>query len=357
MDAKEIGQTRLINQFIVNSTISDPAELVNRMGAIQAQDYGMSKWAVGIRTPDSTDKSVEAAIVNGSILRTHALRPTWHWVSSKDIDWILELSASQIIPTLKSRHKELELDQKTFSKSFRIMEKILENGNHQTRQEIMSELNKQKVNTDGQRSAHIMLMAELHKVVCSGALKGKQQTYALLSEISPKRIELKREEAIGKLIKLYFTTRGPATIQDFCWWSGLSITESKSALEHFKSQLFSFNQKSIIYWMGSPSNSILKAANSVLFLPAFDEFIISYKDRSASLPEDKVKHAISSNGLFRPMLVSEGQVIGIWKKSTLKDKTIIEIDLFNSNFKKVIKDHNFGLEKFLDHKTEISFVK
>jgi hypothetical protein len=357
MEPKEIGQTRLMNQFIIDSTISDPAKLVSRMGALQAQDYNMSKWALGIRTKGSTNQIIEKAITEGSILRTHALRPTWHLVSSNDIHWILDLSAPQILPSLKSRHRELELDEKIFSKSFKIIEKILSNRIHFTRDEIMNELNRHKIVAEGQRAAHIMLMAELNKIVCSGSLKGKNQTYALLSEVVPKPIKLTREEAIDQLINIYFTTRGPASVSDFCWWSGLSITETKKALEQCKSKLFSFNQNSITYWTGKNFNSHQKIKDTILFLPAFDEFIICYKDRSAILPEDKVKHAISSNGLFRPVVVQEGQVIGIWKMLTSKNKNVIEIDLFNAKFKKAIKELDLKIDKFLNQKIEITFRK
>lgn len=138
-----LTELRLRNQKIKNSGFDTAKEIVSWMGAMQAQDFNMAKLAVGIRTHDSSESDIDAAIDNGEIIRTHALRPTWHFVSADDVYWILELTAPQIISSMKSRDRVLELDDKTYMKSFSIIEKTFKKNPFITRQELRMRLKKQ----------------------------------------------------------------------------------------------------------------------------------------------------------------------------------------------------------------------
>lgn len=298
------------------------------MGAMQAQDYSMVKWAIGLRLPNSTDRVIEAAINNGEIIRTHLLRPTWHLVSAKDIYWMLELTAPQIKATLKSRHKELGLSQTIITKSNTVIKQALRDGKHLTRYELVAELEKNGIMTNENRASHLLVQAELDGIVCSGATKGKNQTYALLEERVPKTKSLSKEKALAKLAGQYFASHCPATLEDFIWWSGLSVSDAKQALEIAKSVLISKQIGSSIYWSTNLASISKKDEEDAHLLPAFDEFIISYKDRSASLPYKNYNKAVSDNGIFRPVIVVNGQVIGIWKRTIKKDKVIVETDFF-----------------------------
>jgi hypothetical protein len=320
---------RLISQQISGTRFQTVKEIVGWMGAIQAQDYSMSKWAIGTRLPNSTEEIIDTAIDNGDILRTHLLRPTWHFVSSDDIYWMLELAAPQIKASLKSRHKELELSEAICNRSNTLIEKALSRGNHLTREEILTELKKAKISLDNNRASHLLLRAELDQLICSGSTKANKKTYALLEERVPKGKPITRNEGLALLAQKYFSSHGPATLQDFVWWSGLSVADSKQALEMVKNNFTSETIKSRVYWF-SPSLPISKTNNhSLCLLPAFDEFIISYKDRIATLSDDDHKKSISNNGIFRPVIVWKGQVIGIWKRTSLKDKIFVEAEFFN----------------------------
>jgi hypothetical protein len=182
MDFKSISQTRLACQQIAGTNFTTPKEIVSWMGAMQAQDYNMAKWAIGVRLPGSTDAAIEDAFNKGTILRTHVLRPTWHFVSADDIYWMLALCAPHMNVSMKSRHKQLGLDEKIFAKSNSIIQKALEPGKHLTRPEIMSELNKNNIETQDLKSSHLMFHAELTGIVCSGNMRGKEHTYALLEK-------------------------------------------------------------------------------------------------------------------------------------------------------------------------------
>ena len=325
MNLKDIASLRLINQQIAGTKFKSAKEIVAWMGAMQAQDSAMVKWAVGVRLPGSTEQSIMAAMDTGEIIRTHVLRPTWHLISADDLRWILDLTAPQIKKSLKARHMELGLTETVLSKSRKVMEKTLRDGNHSTREELISEFNKVNIATDENRASHIFMSAELDGLICSGRIKGGQQTFSLLDEWVPPIRLPGRDEALVSLAKRYFSSHGPAALDDFDWWSGLSAGDAKRALEMAKPGLSSAAVDSKTYWFAEANAG---AKDSAYLLPAFDEFIISYKDRSATITFENHKRAVSSNGIFHPTVVADGETLGTWKRALTKDKAIVEIKYF-----------------------------
>ena len=356
-DKLTIARQRLHRQQISYSKFRSPHEVAEWLGAMQGQDYNMAKWAIGVRLPGSTDKAIEEALAKGKILRTHLLRPTWHLVSADDIHWMLELTAPHIKPLLKSRHAELGLTQAIINKSYGVLEKALTSGNHLTRDEIIGALGKAKLHINSSQAYHLLLRAELDGIICSGAMKEKEQTYALLAERAPKKKILGRDEALSELARRYFTSRGPATLHDFVWWSGLPVADAKKSLEMTKGDIASEQIGSQAYWFSRAFSSPDGDKDSLHLLPAFDEFIISYKDRSPSFPVENQKNAISSNGVFKPVIVLNGQVIGIWKRTTKKNKTIVETHFFqppNKTTKILMEKEVAAYGQFLNRTTEIA---
>lgn len=353
-----IGNIRLHNQQISGTTFTTAQEIVNWMGAMQAQDYNMAKWAIGVRLPNSSEQQIETALDNGEIIRTHVLRPTWHFVSANDVYWLLELSAPQIKTQLNSRHKQLEITEAIVTKSNNILEKSLANNNYLTRDELVTELQKSQIATDNNRTSHLLLRAELDGIICNGPVKNKKQTYALLPERVPHKQFLAREEALGKLAQIYFASHGPASLQDFTWWSGLSITDARKALELVKSSFISETIQSSTYWFSAASANFTNKSDGIYLLPAFDEFIISYKDRTASLLLENHKKAISDNGLFRPVLVVDDKVIGLWKRILKKSSVLIEVEFWHPPTRTAMSLMHKEAEKFsyfLEKKLDIIF--
>ena len=354
----DIANIRLFSQQIEKTNFKTAKEIVGWLGAMQAQDDSMVKWAVGVRLPNSTDRAIESAINNGEIIRTHLLRPTWHLVSAEDICWILELTAPQIKAALKSRHKELEISDIIVTRSNTVIRQALSDGKHLTRSELVAELEKNRIMTNENRASHLLLRAELDGIVCSGVIKGKNQTYALLEERVPKTKPMSREIALANLARRYFASHCPATLQDFIWWSGLSIGDARQALEMVKSDFISKTIDSNIYWFTNFISSPNLDKEGVHLLPAYDEFIISYKDRSASLPFKNHNKAVSNYGIFRPIIVVNGQVVGIWKRTIKKDKVVVEAEFFKQPNKATI----IQIEKatvqygcFLEKETELVY--
>lgn len=360
MTQKNISNSRLISQGIVDPISDSPKEIVNRMGALQAQDFNMAKWAIGLRLRNPTEQKIDSAIDSAEIIRTHVLRPTWHFISSDDIYWMLDLTASRILSSMKGRNKQLELSSNVFKKVNKIIEKILTGNKSLPRRELVNEINKAKIKTDNNRLSHILLNAELEGLICSGKMKDNQTTYALLNERVEKPKPIKKEEGLYKLSTKYFQSHFPATLQDFCWWSGLSFSNAKQALELIKDHFICEKLHEQEYWL--PNSFVLKKTykESAFLLPAFDEFLISYKDRSAAILHEHQRKAFSNNGIFWPTIVIDGQVKGLWKREIKRETVVIEPDLFdkkNDKDKELIKEaaENFG--SFLNKKTEVIKIR
>ncbi|NVO18660.1 MAG: winged helix DNA-binding domain-containing protein [Bacteroidetes bacterium] len=354
MDSQELIKLRLTSQQLYLPGVSDPTELISWMGALQAQDYAMAKWALGIRIPGCTDQEVAGAIKRGDIIRTHVMRPTWHLISSDDIYWMLDLTAPSIKASVRSRHRDLELTDKVLSKCLSIIQNELEGGNHCTREELMLKLSEAKIQTDLNRSSHIMVWAEMEGLVCSGADKEGKSTYALLEERVPGKKTLPMDEAAVRLAEKYFQSHGPATLKDFVWWSGLTVKVAGRALETIKPWLESIEMDSETYWMSSGLMSDLSKPLCHL-LPAYDEFIISYKDRNAIIPPHVQRIAISENGLFRPVILLNGKAIGLWRRTVKKDRVSVEMEFFSPPLKKtlnLLQIHAASFARFLGKKLD-----
>lgn len=333
MDTATISSLRLFNQQIAAPQFKTAKELVGWMGAMQAQDFPMSKWAVGLRLLHSTETEIEAAFNRGEILRTHLMRPTWHLVSPDDIYWMLELTAPQIKSLNKSRNRELELTETVLKKSREIIQLLLEGNRAMTREELGAHLNQAGIKTNENRLSHILMEAEISGLICSGPIRQKKHTHMLLEERVPKKQHLPKEESLALLARKYFASHSPATLPDFVWWSGLPVSDARKAVEMIKSEFISATIGSETYWF---SEAVLQPnilPDSVYLLPAFDEYLISYKNRNAVIAADHHKKAISNNGIFRPTIVVNGQISGLWKRTFQKENVLVELDHFRPHDK------------------------
>lgn len=323
MDLSLISNLRLSKQSLVGSCFTSVQELLSYFGAIQAQDYSMAKWAVGCRIPGITHTIVENAINNCEILRTHVLRPTWHFVSANDIWWMLELTGAKILASTNSRHMQLELDKSTILKGLSIIEKSLSDVDFLTKETLGKKLQEGGITITNERLSHLMFCAELNMLLCNGPVHNGKHSYALLEKRVPTKKKFDKELALSMLTKKYFQSHGPATIDDFKWWSGLNIREIKIGLELNRKKLEEHNG----YYYETDSVFPL-IENSMIFLPAFDEYLISYKNRDACIAENSKKAAITKNGIFKPIIVFNGKVIGIWKRINKGEELIITTFFF-----------------------------
>jgi len=325
MTPSKLVQQRLCNQKLVSSGFQRPVDVVRWLGAVQAQDFNGAKWAVALRMRAATNELIQDAFNSGSILRTHLMRPTWHFVAPEDIRWLLKLTASRINIRCGPNYRKYELDGSTLKRSNKILTKALQGGKHLTRAELKAILNRAGIAADdGVRLAHILLRAELDNIVCSGPLRGKQFTYALLEERVPAAKPLTRDEALAKLARTYFTSHGPATFQDFSWWSGLTAGDARHGITLLGDDLEQVKINDRSYWTAvnlnrcartSRTNPDFNSQRNAHLLPAYDEYNVAYKDRDAVIGV----HVLS------PTLVIDGRVIGNWRSTIDKNGVTIDV--------------------------------
>src|SRR6266581_4556675 len=301
MTKLDIAHQRLYNQYIAPATFENPGNAV--------------------------EADIEQAMADGVIVRTHPMRGTWHFVAPEDIRWLLTLTAPGRIASNALWYRRLELDEATFAKSNAVFAQTLQGGKQLTRRELAAALGQAGISTEDLRLPFILSRAELEGVIGSGARRGKQFTFALLDEVVPVSRSLERDEALAELASRYFTSHGPATVQDFIWWSGLTAADGRAGLEMVKSEFIQEVIEGKTYWL-SPSTPTAKVVSPVAYLlPPFDEYTVAYKDRRAVLDPAYAQQAGYGIG---PTIVVDGQIVGTWKRTFNKDAVVITSDLFTS---------------------------
>lgn len=333
MNGKTLLRQRLYNLQLTGSTIQTPGEMVRYLGAVQAQDFEMSKWAVGMRLPDVTANVVEEAITTGEIIRTHVLRPTWHYVHKDDIRWMLHLTAPYIRRQMGTYFRKLELDVAIQRKSNKIIQKALEGGKQLVRTELKEALDKAKIPTNDLRLNFLLLNAETDALICSGGRREKQITYALFDTRVPAGKEKTTDEALTTLALRFFNSHGPATLKDFTGWSGLPVTFTRKGLNMVQEQLAEHHVSGLQYW-GPADGTDLEA--EVLLIPNYDEYLVSYKDRQEMYNGQHDENlSRAGNPLFNNIILVDGQVAGTWKRLIKKNNIEVELNPFTPLSKKV----------------------
>jgi hypothetical protein len=324
MTRRDIARYRLLNQHIARSGCKKPSGVVAALGAIQAQDYLGSLWSIGLRLPNATEGSVEQAIADRTIVRTWPMRGTLHFVAATDVRWMLELLAPRVIASSARRHELFGLDDALIARIKKLFIGALQGSRQLTRDEMYRLLERADISVTGQRGFHILWRLAHDGVICFGAHRGKQATFALLDEWLPKTQDPGRDQALAELARRYFTGHGPATLQDFVWWSGLKISDAKVGIEMVSAQLRRETIDGRVYWMPQGMSALPKASNTVYLLPGFDEYMLGYTDRSASLDPLHTKKILpGNNGAFSATIVIGGRVVGTWKRVFQKQEVVI----------------------------------
>lgn len=344
MNASEILRLRLHNTGLTHSQFKSAVDVVSHLGALQAQDYTAAKWALGLRIKNSVDWDIEKDFNEGRVLRTHVMRPTWHFVVPEDIRWMQELTAPRVKALLTHYNRKLELDDELFVRSNSAIVGALQGRTYLTRQELKAMLADIGIKTDVQRLAHIIVWAELDGLICSGPRRGRQFTYALMDERVAKTKDLDREEALARLALKYFTSHGPARLEDFSWWSGLSAKDARYALDLIKQHLEQSTLNGKDYWISDSSKAIAQNIPSAFLLSIYDEYTIAYKDRGDISEARDIERMISRGNALTAVIILDGRVAGTWNK-TLK-KNMIEIKL--RPFRKFSADEQEALEAVAD---------
>ncbi len=339
MNSLDVINLRLVNQKLINPNFSTPQEIVHWLGAMQAQDFAAAKCAVSLRTHEQTDAQVERAFNEGLILRTHTMRPTWHFVTPEDIVWLQDLTSARVHAFNNSYYRKLGFDNEIFQKSNKILHQVLKGGKQLTREELNIYLKEAKIPTQDIRLAFVLMQAELEGLICSGPRKGKQFTYMLLEDRVKKYKKLTHEEALVELIKRYFQSHGPAQISDFVWWSGLTKVETQKGLNLLGNKI---NKQQIgvkdYYFFASTQQ--LSFSPSVYLLPGFDEYFIAYKDRLDVLDNEHVKYLNIGSGMIMGVVLINGKMAGSWRRVIQATKVVIKLKILV----KITEEQNKALQ-------------
>lgn len=323
-----IAEQRLYSQRLQGSPLASAVEVVRWLGAVQAQDYPAAKWGVAQRMTSGTDAMLDAAFNGGEIIRTHVLRPTWHFVAPEDLRWMLALTSPRVHMANRGSYRRLELDPALLRKACKIITQSLEGGRYRTRGEIGEALGRKKIVCTALRLSHIMMYAELEGLVCSGPLRGRQHTYALVDERVPPAPARPREEALAELARRYFASHGPATAHDFAWWSGLTVTDARRAVQSLGDALEATTIDGRTYWWAGPPAPANRREPRVHLLPNFDEHVVAYRDHGPSVdPRTPQVLADWWNTMGTHPFVLNGLIIGGWKRSVASDRVTLELVL------------------------------
>lgn len=328
-----IPHRRLTNQLIAGEKAESPPEAVRRLGALQAQDYHQAVWAIGCRMRSAVLPDIEKSIADKEIIQTWPMRGTIHFVPAEDARWMVKLLAPRALAHDKRRLEQLELSPDTVERAKEIVGGALSGRDTRTRSALMAALEEAGIRTKGQRGYHLLWHAAQAGIIALGPREGKEQTFVLLDEWLTGHRELQGEEALAVLAERYFTGHGPATARDFAYWSGLALKEARNGIEAAGARLRSETIDGEAYWTHA-SVRAGPAANgpSVFLMPGFDEYMLGYKERRDVLREEHANAVVpGGNGVFKPFVLIDGQISGVWQR-TIKRKSIdIEIRLFTSD--------------------------
>ena len=320
---------RLHSHRISGGQFAQPQEAVAWFGAMQAQDFPHSKWAVGLRCVNVTDAEVEQAIADRKIVRTWAMRGTLQLIAAQDVRWMTELVAARLIAgQAASEVKRFELDAAAFKQAERIIAAALRGGAQLTRKEIYDVLERRRISTSGQRGYHILWHAALRELICQGARRGKDETFVLLDDWLPQSKARARDEAVAELARRYFQSHGPATLQDFVWWSGLTVSEARAGLAGAKPWLTQETFGDQTYWLARDAAPTHEPSPTAHLLAGFDEYLLGYTDRNAVIEAAHTARAIHSNGIFKATVVIDGRIVGTWGRTTQRGAMTVTLDLF-----------------------------
>ena len=320
---------RLRNQHLLEPRFTTPGDEVRWLVAVQAQDYGAAKWALGLRLNGAVDADIERAFDEGTILRTHVLRPTWHFVAPGDIRWLLQLTAPRVNGKSGTVYRAMGLDDKTFARSRRIIEKALRRGEARTREELGTALAIAGIEArNGIRLACLMMRAELDGAICSGPRRGRQFTYMLLEARVPPAPSRTREEALGELARRYFAGHGPATVRDLAKWSGLTVADARRGAESVRTAVAHEIWKGQTYWGISPARGIRLQKPVAHLLSIYDEYLIGYHHASPVCDAPCAKRLKQLGNALTYTVLVDGRIVGTWRRSSGRQEVEIQTKMF-----------------------------
>jgi hypothetical protein len=329
MGDHQLARWRLHNLGLAGAPWPDVAAVVGRLGAVQAQEFGPALWSIHQRLGGTTEDALLAAVDAGQLVRTHVLRPTWHFVLPADVRWMLELTAPRVHAFNAYYYRKYELDETTLAACHRLLAEALAGENALTRAELATVLDRGGVAADGLRLGLILMHAELERLIASGPRRGAKHTYALLDEQVPAAPEISREAALAELTRRYFTSHGPATAKDFAWWSSLTMAEIRRGLDLAGDRLEASEMDGVTYWHAAGDDASAAASVPAVYLLApYDEYVVAYSESKAVADRAGWAAHRPERGAYIGTVVRDTQLAGFWKRTVRRDEVVVHIQYY-----------------------------
>lgn len=299
----------------LETPFDSPADAIERLVCVQAQDLAAAKWVLGARVQGATEAVIDDAIASRAMLRSWPMRGTLHFVAPRLLRPLLRLVAPRMRMRAAKTERDEGIDEHVLTTVRDVAVRELEGGRSATRDELQAAWNAAGVSTDGQRGYHLIWRLANEGLLCHGPVETRaRQRFVLLDEWSPQGAdEPGEDEALALLLTAYARGHGPVTARDFAWWTGLTLTQARTAVAEAGDAVESWHDELLVA-ADTPPSTVRPEGHRVL--AAFDEYFLGYGDRTAFCsPDDALRIVPGKNGLFLPILVRDGEVVGTWRRS------------------------------------------
>ena len=305
---------RLLNQQLVAPKFSDPAEVVGYLGAIQAQEYRLMRWAVAMRTKKPSMKAFKEAFNSGRIIRLHLMRGTWQLITAEDYWPILELCAPKAISVTKGwmSSNKISIPDEEMLQIREILLQTAVDKRSVTKEDFVQALAEKDITMDDHRLSYHIRMTEMSGLLCSGDLLPMKASYALTANKVKSTVKMNRDEALMRFTRKYFQSRQPATLEDFVWWSGLNVSDCRKGIALLGDTIHVEHWKGRDFYLTDDCRTRGFRKGQFLLIPPYDEYLIGYKSRDIVLPSEHRHHAHNNSGIFQPIIAHDGIICGNW---------------------------------------------
>ena len=305
---------RLLNQQLVAPQFSDPAEMVSHMGAMQAQEYRMMRWAVAMRTKKPSEKAFKEAFDSGRILRLHLMRGTWQLIAAEDYWSVLELCAPKAISVTKGwmSSNKISIPDEELMRIREILAQTASDKRSVTKEDFVQVLVERDLTMDEHRLSYHIRMAEMSGLLCSGDLLPMKASYALTTDKLKPKVKMDRDEALMRFTRKYFQSRQPATLEDYVWWSGLNVSDCRKGITLLGDTIHVEHWKGRNFYLTDDCRTRGFRKGQFLLISPYDEYLIGYKSRDIVLTPEHRHRAHNNSGIFQPIIAHDGIVCGNW---------------------------------------------
>ena len=305
---------RLLNQQLVAPQFSDPAEVVSHMGAMQAQEYRMMRWAVAMRTRRPSARAFKEAFDSGRILRLHLMRGTWQLVSAGDYWPFLDLCSPKAIAVTRGwmHSNRITIPDEELMRIRDILAQTAADKCSVTKEDFVQALAVRDISMDDHRLSYHIRMAEMSGTLCSGDLEPRKATYALTADKVKPSDKMDRDEALMRFTRKYLQSHQPATLEDFVWWSGLNVSDCRKGIALLGNTIHVEKYQGREFYLTDDCRTRGFRKGKYLLIPPYDEYLIGYKSRDIVLPPEHTHRAHNNSGIFQPVIAHDGIICGNW---------------------------------------------